>query len=163
MPNFRASSRVALLLDGNIIVPKITGLNFIGGVSVSDDGNGQGTVDINGSGGVGNQWIAAASFDFNDNGVIPVYTPLQNKEIVTVQIIIQTPFDNAGATAEVGITGDTDLFMQTSENDLTTNGEYETNPAEQLNAGQALNLLLTPSGSTQGSGIVLIQVAEITP
>lgn len=157
MPNFRSSSRVSVSLNGTQILAKVNDLNFTGGVSVSDLGGGEASIDIIGTGGAGNQWIAALAFDFSDPAIIPVYLPVAAKEIVTVQIVVTEAFNNALATATVGFTGNVDLLMEAIENNLLVVGENESNPAENVAGGTQINLYLNAAGSTQGAGIVLIQ------
>ena len=75
---------------------------------------------------------------------------------VSVELIVA--FDGAGASITVGDAGDSDRFMEISENDLHSVGKYYSFPNHLYNEAteQEVIAFLTPGSASQGTAEVLI-------
>lgn len=153
MPNFRAATNVVVKEGGSVVVEYGKKLNFVGATVTEDPSDPtQANIVISGDGN-------SLAFDFNDSGLLPIYTapPLGPKVIIAVELYVNEAFDDVAATAEVGIASDTDLLMQNAQLNLQAVGDYEANPVLEVAAGETVYLNLDPGVSTQGKGGVIVR------
>jgi len=101
--------------------------------------------------------IKTGAFSFNDASPKTVFTLQNTSQILTMQIKIDTPFDGIAPKLEVGVGGNINKYIKDWQNDPKVADEYETNPFEVLAADTPILITITPSGSTQGSGIVVCE------
>lgn len=79
--------------------------------------------------------------------------------VTDVKIVIDTPFNGAAPTLEVGTIADSDLVLESGHNDPKTAGTYTNRQVYKVPAGvEKLRLIITPDGSTVGAGQVLFSV-----
>ncbi|MBD3882173.1 hypothetical protein IFO70_10420 [Phormidium tenue FACHB-886] len=98
-------------------------------------------------------------FSFGDATPKTIYTIKAGKTVFTVQIVIQIPFNGAGAALSLGDAEDSDRLVRTEQVDPTFVAEYETNPAYTYDTATPIALTIVPGeGCTQGSGYVLLEV-----
>jgi hypothetical protein len=110
----------------------------------------------------GENWIA---FDFNFLTPNPTkcFTIPTGYRILTCQVEITTPFNDAAATIKVGNLAQADKFMTDSENVPNEVGEYESNPYQVLAADEDVYVSIIKAGATQGAGAVLIEFDQPFP
>ena len=101
--------------------------------------------------------IKTGRFNFNDGSPKTVFTLQNTSQILTMQIKIDVPFDGVAPTLTVGTGAVPDKYIKTYQNDPKTADEYETNPFDVLAADTPIIVTIVPSGSTQGSGIVVCE------
>lgn len=110
-------------------------------------GSGSGVIEIN--------------FAFGDATPASLVTALAGKMIYGVKVHVKVPFDGVGAQVTIGDVGDLDRLMMATENDLTSVGSSETNPAFAYGSDTALLLSITPgAGASQGSGLVTLNIQQ---
>jgi len=164
-----------LLTDagGNLGLPAAGYLNFdtssIGasGYGLRDNG---GTIEVRNSGGA---WspipssvssganTAKSSFAFNTASPVTVAALATGDVVMIATVTITTPFNDAAATLEVGITGSTGAILSSSDIATGTAGAYQS--VTPLEAGNAVNLLLTitPGTATAGAGYLTVLFHKI--
>lgn len=76
------------------------------------------------------------------------------------QVLVITPFNNGGATMTLGTTANPSLVFDSTDVTLQSVGQYETDYLIQFAASDVLELFINPSGSTQGSGLLLYQTVS---
>lgn len=110
-------------------------------------GSGGGAIEIN--------------FAFGDATPATLITATAGKIVYGIGVHIRVPFDGVGAQVTVGDAGDLDRLMTAVENDLTSVGSNETNPAYAYGSNTQLLLSITPgAGASQGSGLVTIYIQQ---
>lgn len=98
-----------------------------------------------------------ATHSYGDSTPAILGTVPANHTILSVEIAVIVPFDGVGAALAVGISGDIDDLMTTSQNDPTTQATYGTMPAITYGVDKQLILSITPgAGATQGQAIISI-------
>jgi hypothetical protein len=102
------------------------------------------------------------SFNFSTASPINAIALSANVRVLTVAMKIITPFDNPGAEIKVGFPGDDDGYMTFDQNVPQETGEYETNPFRYLASAENVILTINPAGSTQGEGLLIIEVDKPT-
>lgn len=95
-------------------------------------------------------------FDYGDATPKPIYLIDADIVIIEARIIILTEFDDATATLSLGDAGDVNRLIATTDNRPYEIGSYKTDPGTKYGSATQINLLITPSTSTQGSGLVVI-------
>lgn len=101
-----------------------------------------------------------ANFSFGDASPTPIYFTLTPTFIATVRLIIQTPFNGAGALIALGTAALPELLMKVTDNAPTAALEFESNPNVDLATGQDVMLTIIPgTGATQGHGKILLQLS----
>ena len=103
--------------------------------------------------------IIGIPFVFSDASPKMVFQLPAGCYLVTTQIKIVVPFDDAAATLLIGDNLIPDKYMKAEENDPTEIAEYETNPYEKITAIKNIYLAISPAASVQGSGLVVIEYA----
>jgi len=93
---------------------------------------------------------SGASFNIGD--VI-----MSGKYVKETTVKITTPFNDIAANLQIGKSGDTDLLMNTSQNDLQDAGVYGMTNFEVLDANTQFLATLDAGTSTQGAGYILIE------
>lgn len=105
-----------------------------------------------------------AAFAFGDASPNTVYTLPDARVIVRARIVIDTPFDGAGAALALGTAGAPDALIAAADNDPANAATYETSPNLQLATGSVVRIAITPgAGATQGAGRIFLDAYEVTP
>lgn len=110
----------------------------------------------------GENWIA---FDFNYNDASPekCFMIPATYRIITAQIIITVPFNDAAATLKLGTLAQADKYMADTENVPSEVGENESNPYDLLSLDTDVYITINPMAATQGEGVVLIEYDQPFP
>jgi hypothetical protein len=158
MPGYSAPNLIAIKDDGTLITPNVKSIDFING-NVIDNGNGNLEVDL--SSGIPTldpQWVESLEFSFNSPSPINVYEAKTGETVISQQIIITEEFDDPAATLEFGDAGNPARHIAANENEPTTVAEYAIQRAFKYLADTQTILTINPGASTQGKGIILLQV-----
>lgn len=132
--NATASTRLPIGTDGQVLIAdsaEATGLRWV-------DRN---TVEVR--------------FDFGDATPKPIVTVPANRVVRAASINILTAFDDAAATLELGTPDD---LMEATDSAPSMLGTYGTEPSVQYGIDTLVELTITAGTSTQGSGLVTIQL-----
>jgi hypothetical protein len=106
---------------------------------------------------------AVVPFTFGDASPATLFIPAEDAMLALVRVVIETPFDGAGATLAIGTLADPDLYMATDENDPTQVASYEVKPDIIVSTGAAILLTITPgAGATAGAGRILIDSTPLS-
>lgn len=103
------------------------------------------------------------SFSFSTVSPINAIALSAGVRVLTVAIKIITPFDDVDSEIKVGFPGDDDGYMNINQNIASETGEYETNPFRYLASAENVILTIDPKLSTQGEGLLIIEVDKPTP
>lgn len=95
-------------------------------------------------------------FNWGDASPRGLFTLAAGKHVYEVKLVITTPFNGTAASVSVGDLGNLDRLLDEQESDVRMAETFEVAPAYAYNADTVLQLRITPSDSTQGSGIVII-------
>lgn len=96
------------------------------------------------------------SFSFGDASPAPVFTASAGCTDVLARIVIDTPFNGAGAALKLGTSTAPEALIAAANNDPTTAAGYESAPDVALASGEAIVLTITPgTGATQGAGRII--------
>lgn len=109
---------------------------------------------------LGENWLAK-DFIFSDASPLLCFPMKAGWRIITCQVVIQVPFNDAAATLKVGNLGLDDRYMTDTENNPLETGEYEANPYEYLLADEDIYLTIAPGASIQGRGTVLMEFDQL--
>lgn len=128
------------------------GLNYRASPSPSTGGGsgGQEPTDPN---------IVKVPFTFNSVTVLPVLAVDAGKLVAQVELVIQSPFNVATATATIGDSVNPSRLMRSDQNDLALVGTDATSPGFRFAANTQINLYLDPALSSAGNGFVVIYMA----
>lgn len=100
------------------------------------------------------------NFSYGDASPAFLYNLITGKTLLRVSITITSIFDGTNPNLTIGITGTPDLFFNSSQIDLKTQGTYETNPSFTNSVDTGINLYITPDGDTNnGAGFILLYTA----
>ena len=100
--------------------------------------------------------LVAVPFSFGDASPAVVLSISAAQYIAAASIVINVPFNGAGAALSLGIVGAPQLLIAAAQVDPASAYEYETNP--NVSVGSNIILTITPgAGATQGSGVVLLE------
>jgi hypothetical protein len=110
----------------------------------------------------GENWIA---FDFKYNDASPekCFTIPKDYRIITAQIVITVPFNDAASKLKIGTLAQADKYMTDTENVPSEIGENESNPYELLANDTDVYVTIIPATATQGEGTVLIEFDQPFP
>lgn len=111
-----------------------------------------------GGGGGGVPQIVVVPFDFSTASPLVVQAITTGQLVKSATIRIDTVFDDATATLALGTTSSPSLFLATNENVPTQLGDYESIPNYSVTANENIELTITPGASTQGAGVVIIDL-----
>lgn len=104
--------------------------------------------------------LPAFYFSYGDATPAIIFTPDANWVILSISLIVLTPFNGVGANASIGTTASPDLLMDEDESDLSVGSAYEANPMETIPNGTPVKVFITPgAGATAGRCMVLIEYA----
>lgn len=109
---------------------------------------------------------AVVGCNFQYNHASPVRYPLTipaGQVLLECRLIVNTPFDGAGASVVVGTAADPDQFFSEWHSDLTQAGCYSTSPFVRVSEETEVLITINPGQDpTQGSGTVVIYF-EVVP
>lgn len=98
------------------------------------------------------------AFDYTSGASFNIGSAIDSgRYIKETTVKITTPFNDIAATLEVGKSGDTDMLMGTSANDLQDAGIYGVTNFEVLGADTQILATLSVGTSTQGAGYILVE------
>ena len=96
-------------------------------------------------------------FAYGDASPKPLLTVPAGGRVLAVRVIIDSPFDGAGAALSVGDAAGPAGLMPAGANDPAVPGTYAAHPAALYATGTALTLAITPgAGASQGTGLVML-------
>lgn len=102
--------------------------------------------------------LDAISFSFGDASPRVLHQLDETALLVSVQLIIATPFDGDEPALEIR-TDTGDVLLSSDQNAPGFAGIYESTPAVRLLGGSAITLSLSPgAGATAGSGFVVLNL-----
>lgn len=110
----------------------------------------------------GENWLAR-DFNWNTPSPFNLYTIPINYRIITCQIRIHTPFNDAASKLKVGTLAIANRFMTEDENVPNEIGEYESNPYLLTSAATDIYITITPAAASQGFGTVLLEFDQPFP
>jgi len=100
-------------------------------------------------------------FAFGDASPRTIYAVPDDRLAFLVRLVIDTPFDGAGATLSVGTASDAGALMPADANDPATDTSYEFASNAELALGDSVQLTINPgSGATQGSGRLILDAYQ---
>lgn len=102
------------------------------------------------------------NFSFSTASPINAIALSANVRVLTVAVKIITPFDDPNSEISVGFSGDPSGYMTVDQNIASETGEYETNPFRYLTVAEDVVLTIDPAASTQGEGLLIIEVDKPT-
>jgi len=113
-----------------------------------------GTAGIGGGGSV--------KIDWNYQSATPLTLfNLQPGDIVErVEVTVQTVWDSASPTIEIGVPADPDQIMTTLQNNIKKLGTYSVDDNHLFTASATLRAILDHDGATQGSGFILVYIVR---
>jgi hypothetical protein len=96
------------------------------------------------------------SFSYGDASPAPLFTVPADCTDILARLVIDTPFDGAGASLKLGTSGNPEAFLAAADNDPTAAAGYEAAPDLSVSSGEQVLLTITPgTGATQGAGRVI--------
>lgn len=118
--------------------------------------------------------VAEYEYDFDvDGGATGVYTlsAKANKASLPVnaikvghQVLVQTPFAGSGASAIIGVSGDTDRYLAiTAAGNLGAGLETSSTSAVFLSAANLADVVMTVSGAALTAGKLKVLVSFVNP
>lgn len=97
-------------------------------------------------------------FSYSDVSSRLIYTTGTNEIILTVTVVILTPFNGVGASISIGDSAVNNRLANNTQIYLSEVGEYAINPTYKYSSATPINLYLTQgTGATQGNGYILIE------
>ncbi|MBC1235910.1 hypothetical protein [Nostoc sp. 2RC] len=97
-------------------------------------------------------------FSYGDVNSRLIYTTGDNEIILTVTIVIITPFNGVGASISIGDSLVNDRLANNSQIYLEQAGEYSVNPVYKYTSVTPINLYLNQgTGASQGNGYIIIE------
>lgn len=111
-----------------------------------------------GQAGASGSALPAVNFAYGDASPMLIHTFDSPALLAELQLVIQQPFDGAGAQLVLR-TQDSQILMAADQNAPGLVATFETTPAAQMPAGSAVYLEITPgSGATTGAGQILLNL-----
>jgi len=101
---------------------------------------------------------------FGDSSPVAMFTLPANAAVMRVNVVVDTAFDGS-PTLEIGIGGDTDKYMATTENDLTSgNGDRWTTNPNSIPSGSTEALIATyvDGSATVGAARILVEYSVVS-
>ena len=99
------------------------------------------------------------NFAFGDATPATIATVAAGKAVYRVECCITESFDGIGATVLVGDATVNDRLLSTEHVDLTTIGQYQSNPAHEYLAQAVVQLRIIPgANASSGAGFILIYI-----
>jgi|WetSurMetagenome_2_1015567.scaffolds.fasta_scaffold06367_5 hypothetical protein len=96
------------------------------------------------------------AFDFSTPSPLSLFSVNSGDRIIEIKLIIAEEFNSPGATISVGHTGNASGLLATSDNVPQINCIFEKILNIQYGGVDAIRLFIDPSGSTRGSGSLII-------
>lgn len=94
--------------------------------------------------------------NYNDSSPVNIGSALPaNAVVIKALVYVTTAFDDAAATLEVGVSGDTDAVHTSSSNDLQNTGLYATDEYYDV-GGSGAQIIGTLSAGTSTAGAVTV-------
>lgn len=100
------------------------------------------------------------NFNYLTTSPLLLQAVLSGQAIDRALIVIVTPFDGVGASVNMGTTGSPNLIFAPGEVTVGVADQYSTDAFTQFTINDFLNLVITPSGSTQGAGVLFYRLKE---
>lgn len=99
--------------------------------------------------------VTYGTFDYTQSSPFALRTVGSGEVVREVRISVETVFDG-GMELSVGNAGFSERLMAVAQNDPETIGMYTTSPEYNYTGGGTVNLYLSSSGATQGSGRIVL-------
>ncbi len=112
-----------------------------------------------GGGGDGGLKRIATSFDYTSSGAIDFGALEPGDSIVTVQLVIDVPFDDPGTLISLGLASNPDGILSTANVDPLEAATYAAQENTFVTDVDALRLKIFPHASIQGAGRVVAIIA----
>lgn len=97
-------------------------------------------------------------FSYSDVSSRLIYTTGFNEIILTLTVVILTPFNGVGASISIGDSAVNNRLANNTQIYLSEVGEYSINPTYKYSSATPINLYLTQgTGATQGNGYIIIE------
>lgn len=96
-------------------------------------------------------------FAYGDASPATIYTPSADAVFTLCRVVIDTPFDGAGAALAVGTAADPEILMPASNNGPAIAASFESTPDTIVDAGTDIRVTITPgAGATAGAGRIIL-------
>lgn len=113
---------------------------------------------LRGQKGESGQELPAIAYAFGDASPRLLHSVDDDSVLVSVQLIVDVPFDGLGATMRV-LTQGGDVLLDSDQVAANFAATYESTPAKLLTVGTGIYLEITPgAGATAGSGYVVLNL-----
>ncbi len=100
------------------------------------------------------------NFDYTSVSPLLVSTISPAGTITKTKLVVDEVFDGV-FTVSIGLIGNEDILMASSDNDTTRKFGYTTNPDQLLSDGDTVYLFVTSeSGNTQGAGRIILNITR---
>ena len=101
------------------------------------------------------------SFTFASGSPVTIAALNTGDVVMITNIQLTTAFDQAGATLQIGVSGDTGAVISTADNTPTVVANYQSLTPYTALANTDLILTITPSGSSQGAGTITCLIHKV--
>ncbi len=99
------------------------------------------------------------NFAYGDATPALIATVTANKNIMRIDVLVDTVFNGTNAAVTIGDAGDNDSVVSADQIDLTAVGTYQINPTKKYGSNTAVNLYITPgAGASTGTGVLFFYV-----
>lgn len=102
--------------------------------------------------------IKTYPFSFSDSSPINAIQLEAGVRVLTVGIKIITPFNDPLSEIIVGYTGNLNAYMGVDQNVPSETGEYESNPYRTTPSSEYVILSIDKKTSTQGEGVLVVEI-----
>lgn len=92
----------------------------------------------------------------SSNTTVAITTVPAGKTITEISVIVFTPFNDPTATVSVGTVANTQLFVQTTDSNLSEGGTYTVPPGYYAASNTAVQLTVTSGTSSVGNGLLTL-------
>ena len=102
--------------------------------------------------------IKTYPFSFNSPSPINLVALEVGSRVLGITIKITESFNGTNASLTVGKAGQPDFLMNANQNIPQELGDYASNPYYMAGVVETLQLFVSPDGSTQGQGVVVVKL-----
>lgn len=102
------------------------------------------------------------AFAYGDATPRTIHTLTADALVRSVTVSIVDGFDGIGAQLKLGIAGNDELLMASSDSDPALECEFQTDPLKELPAGTNILLTIAPgAGASKGNGLLILEILEL--
>lgn len=113
-----------------------------------------------GGGGGGYDPFITVPFTYTSNSPQVLQTVVGGQIVDRAVVVITTPFDGVNPSVLVGTTGIPDLIFADGDIDCAAANQYSNENITSFSSNDIMTLTITPSGSTQGAGLLFYIITE---